>query len=99
MNAAEEKDRLLRSDPEWAKAASERRDIERIRTEGAVVMPPRVPSIAGKLALRQYVTDSMRIPGFSITWTSDEVTFSPGGQLAYMFSRDAGTVNGRTGRR
>jgi ketosteroid isomerase-like protein len=100
VNVAEEKKRLLRRDAEWATAASEGRDIERILsywTEDAVVMPPGVPSIAGKPALRQYVTDSLRIPGFSFTWTSDDVTFSPDGQLAYMFSRNAVTVNGPEG--
>jgi ketosteroid isomerase-like protein len=39
----------------------------------------------------------MRIPGFKITWESNDVTFSADGQLAYMFSRNAVTVNAPDG--
>jgi ketosteroid isomerase-like protein len=39
----------------------------------------------------------MLIPGFRITWTSSEVTLSPDGNLAYMFSRNAVTLNHETG--
>jgi len=100
MNIAAEKERLLRRDAEWAQAASEGRDVERILsywTEDAVVLPPGLPSVVGKAALRQYVEGSMQIPGFKITWESDDVTFSPDGQLAYMFSRNAVTVNAPDG--
>jgi ketosteroid isomerase-like protein len=52
-----------------------------------------IPVIVGKDALRKYVQASMQIPGFRITWTSTEVTFSPDGNLAYLFSRNAVTMN------
>jgi ketosteroid isomerase-like protein len=100
MNTATEKERLLRRDAEWAQAASEGRDVERILsywTEDAAVLPPGLPSVVGKAALRQYVEGSMKIPGFKITWESDDVTFSPDGQLAYVFSRNAVTVNAPDG--
>jgi ketosteroid isomerase-like protein len=95
LNIAADKERLLRRDAEWAEAASEGRDVELILsywTEDAVVMPPGLPSVVGKAALRQYVEGSMRIPGFRITWESQDVTLSPDGRLAYMFSRNAVTV-------
>ena len=101
MNLTAEKERLLRRDAEWAQAASEGRDVERILsywTEDAVVLPPGLPSVAGKVALRQYVESSLRIPGFRITWESKDVTLSPDGQLAYMFSRNAVTMNAPDGR-
>ena len=100
MNIAAEKERLLRRDAQWAQAASEGRDVERIIsywTDDAVVLPPGLPSVVGKAALRQYVEGSMQIPGFKITWESDDVTFSPDGQLAYMFSRNEVTVNAPDG--
>ena len=100
MNIAAEKERLLRRDSEWARAASEGRDVDRILsywTDDAVVLPPGLPSVVGKAALRQYVEGSMRIPGFRITWESTDVTFSPDGQLAYMFSRNEVTVNAPDG--
>jgi ketosteroid isomerase-like protein len=56
MDMAAERAELLRRDAEWAAAASEGRDVERILsfwTEDAVVLPPGLPAVAGKAALRQ----------------------------------------------
>lgn len=100
MSLTTEKERLLRRDAEWAKVASEGREVERILsywTEDAVVIAPGLPAVVGKAALRQYVEGSMQIPGFKITWTSTDVTLSPDGQLAYMFSRNAVTMNAPDG--
>jgi len=96
MDMAAERTCLLQRDAEWSAAASEGRDAERVLsywTDDAVVLPPGLPAVVGKAALRQYVEGSMQIPGFRITWTSTDVTFSPDGQLAYMFSRNAVTMN------
>jgi uncharacterized protein (TIGR02246 family) len=101
MDLAVERTRLLQRDAEWAAAASEGRDLERILsfwTNDAVVLAPGVPSLVGKDALRQYVQDSMEIPGFRITWTSTDVTFSPDGKLAYLFSRNTVTMNTPNGK-
>jgi ketosteroid isomerase-like protein len=100
LDLTAEKERLLRRDAEWAKAASEGREVERILsywTEDAVVMPPGLPPVVGKAALRLYVEGSMQIPGFRITWASKDVTLSPDGQLAYMFSRNEVTMNAPDG--
>jgi ketosteroid isomerase-like protein len=100
MDLASEQTRLLQRDAAWSAAASEGRDVELILsfwTDDAVVLPPGLPSIAGKAALRQYVEGSMQIPGFKITWTSTDVTFSPDGNLAYMFSRNTVTMNAQDG--
>jgi ketosteroid isomerase-like protein len=96
MELALEKGRLLQRDAEWAAAASEGRDLEHILsfwTDDAVVLAPGLPAVVGKDALRRYVQGSMEIPGFRITWTSTDVTLSPDGKLAYMFSRNAVTMN------
>jgi ketosteroid isomerase-like protein len=101
MDMVAERAELLRRDAEWAAAASEGRDVERILsfwTEDAVVLPPGLPSVAGKAALRRYVEGSTLIPGFRITWTSTDVTFSPDGRLAYMFSRNEVTADGADGK-
>ncbi|MBC8028772.1 MAG: DUF4440 domain-containing protein [Pyrinomonadaceae bacterium] len=100
MDLAAQREGLLRRDAEWAELASEGREVDRILsywTEDAVVIPPGLPSIVGKAALRQYVEGSMQIPGFRITWESKDVTLSPDGQLAYMFSRNAVTVSASDG--
>ena len=84
-----ERTRLLRRDAEWSIAASEGRDVERILsywTDDAIVLPPGLPAVVGKVALRRYVEGSMQIPGFRISWASTDVTFSPDGNLAYMHS-------------
>jgi ketosteroid isomerase-like protein len=100
MDLVSEKTRLLQRDAEWAAAAAEGRDVEFILsfwTDDAVVIPPGLPTIIGQAALRQYVEGSMQIPGFRITWTSTDVSFSPDGQLAYMLSRNAVTMNAPDG--
>jgi ketosteroid isomerase-like protein len=100
MDSSAERTRLLERDAEWAAAASEGRDVERILsywTDDAVVLPPGLPPIIGKTALRQYVEMSTQIPGFHISWTSSDVVFSPDRNLGYMFSQNAVTMNGPAG--
>jgi ketosteroid isomerase-like protein len=100
MDLDAEKGRLLQRDAEWARVASEGRDIDRILsywTDDAVVLPPGLPTLIGKTALRRYVESSLQMPGFQITWSSADVVISPDGNLAYMFSKNAVTVNGQDG--
>jgi ketosteroid isomerase-like protein len=100
MDLSLERTRLLERDAEWAAAACAGRDIELVLSywkEDAVVLPPGLPPVIGKTALRQYVVASLQIPGFRISWTSSEVTFSPDRHLAYMFSQNAVTMNGPEG--
>jgi ketosteroid isomerase-like protein len=47
--------------------------------------------------LRRYVESSLQMPGFQITWSSSDVVLSPDGNLAYMFSKNAVTVDGQDG--
>ena len=101
MNLKSEKARLLDLDAEWSRVASEGRDIERILeywSDDAVVLPPGLPPVEGKAALREYVRASLQIPGFHISWTSTDVLFSPDGCLAYMFGRNSVTFAGPDGR-
>jgi ketosteroid isomerase-like protein len=101
MDLAAERTKLLQRDAEWAALASAGRDVEAILsywTDDAVVMPPGFPAVIGKAALREYILGSLKIPGFNITWSSNDVTFSPDGNLAYMFSENSVTMNGADGR-
>ena len=100
MDLNAERTQLLQRDAEWAAAASDGRDVERLVsywTDDAVVLAPGLPAVVGKAALRRYVQDCLQIPGFRITWTSTDATFSPDGNLAYMFSRNAVTMNAPDG--
>ena len=89
MDVHAERTQLLQRDAEWAALAAEGRDVERLVsywTDDAVVLPAGLPAVVGKAALRRYVQDSLQIPGFRITWTSTDATFSPDGNLAYLFA-------------
>lgn len=100
MDLTLERTQLLQRDAEWAAAAFEGRDLERILsywTDDAVVLAPGLAALVGKDALRKYVHDTMQIPGFRINWTSRDVTVSSDGKLAYMFSRNAITMNDADG--
>ena len=97
-----ERERLPERDAEWAAIASEGRDMERILsywTNDAVVIPPGFAPVIGKAALRDYVENSLRIPGFTISWKSRDVVFSPDLKLAYMFAENTITMNGPEGGR
>jgi ketosteroid isomerase-like protein len=77
---------LLERDREWAAAASEGRDVERIVSfwsDDAKVFPPGAPVIEGKPAIREFVTGSLSIPGFHITWETAEAVVAPGGEMGY----------------
>jgi len=96
MDLATEASELLRRDAQWAAVSYEGRDVERILsywTEDAVVMPPGLPAIVGKSALREYVQASLKIPGFKINWASTEATVSSDGDMAYMLSENEVTVD------
>jgi ketosteroid isomerase-like protein len=99
FDAKAEEANLLKRDAEWAAAAAGK-DVEKIISywsDDALVMPPGQPSLEGKAALRSYVTDSLKIPGFQIRWKSDKVSFSPDGKLAYMRGTNETTVTGSDG--
>jgi ketosteroid isomerase-like protein len=101
MDLVSERTKLLQRDAEWAALASKGRAVEAILsywTDDAVVLPPGLPAVMGKAALREYLSGSLKIPGFSITWSSTDVAFSPDGNLAYMFSENSVTMNGADGK-
>jgi ketosteroid isomerase-like protein len=77
---------IQRADEEWAAAASAAQDLDRILSfwsEDATVFPPGAPAISGKTAIREFVANSLRTPGFSITWKTTQITVSPSGDFAY----------------
>ncbi len=89
----------MKRDAEWAAAAAGK-DVEKIISywsDDALVMPPGQPTLEGKPALRSFVADSLKIPGFRIRWKSDKVSFSPDGKLAYMWGTNETTVTGSDG--
>jgi len=97
---AAEQTKLLRRDVEWADLASAGKDVEKIVSywsDDAVLIFPGQPVLEGKAAIRAYVTESLKTPGFKIHWVSEKPTFSPDGKLAYMRGKDELTVPGQNG--
>jgi ketosteroid isomerase-like protein len=66
--------------------------------EDAVVMPPGLPPIEGKGAIRQYVEAALRLPGFTISWEPVSVHVAKSGDLAYLIERNKSTMNDSTGK-
>jgi ketosteroid isomerase-like protein len=91
---------LLARDAEWAAVAAAGADVEKTISywsDDAVIVPPGQPVVEGKAAIRTWVTDAFKIPGFKIRWASRDVRFSPDGQLAYMRGDSEMTVPGPDG--
>jgi len=87
--------KLLQRDAEWSQAASEGKDVEKIVsywTDDAQVIEPGQPIYQGKAAIRSYVSESLKIPGFKIHWVSRDPVFSPDGKMAYLPGVDEMTV-------
>ncbi len=87
FDAAAEGQKLLRRDAEWADLATAGKDLDKIVSywsDDAVVMQPGQPVYEGKAAIRAYVTETLKIPGFKIHWVSEKPVFSADGTMAYM---------------
>jgi ketosteroid isomerase-like protein len=100
FDAASEGRKLLQRDAEWAQAASDGKDVETIVSywsDDAEVIEPGQPVLQGRAAIRAYVADSLKVPGFKIHWVSENPVFSPDGKLAYMPGTDEMTVPGSNG--
>ena len=85
---------LFRLDKAWAQAAAAR-DVERsvsFWADDASLFPPGQPAVVGKDALRRYVSESLAMPGFSISWETREFVVSTSGDLAYGVGTNTVTV-------
>jgi uncharacterized protein (TIGR02246 family) len=92
---------LLKRDAEWAEAAASGQDVEKIIsywTDDALVIPPGQPVVEGKAAIRTFVRECLKIPGFRIHWVSENVSFSPDGLMAYMRATNETTIPGPDGK-
>ncbi len=92
---------LERVDAMWAAAAAGR-DVERIVSfwaDDAIVIPPGQLAIIGKDAIRDYVTASLKIPGFSIQWKTTRFTIARACDLAYGVGTNQVSFNDESGNR
>jgi len=91
---------IIKADSIWSALSAEGKDIDKILSywaEDAVIIPPGQPVVKGKEALRKFVEESFKIPGFSISWKSSDVKLSPDGKLAYLYAENMTTINDSTG--
>jgi ketosteroid isomerase-like protein len=91
---------IAKADSTWSALSAEAKDVDKIVsywTNDAVVLPPDQPIVKGKEALRKFVEESLNIPGFSISWKSSDIQFSPDGKLAYMYGENMMSMNDSTG--
>jgi ketosteroid isomerase-like protein len=100
FDAAAESAKLQRRDAEWADLATAGKNVDSVVSywaDDAVIIEPGQPAVEGKAAIRSYVAESFKTPGFKIHWVSEKPTFSPDGKLAYMRGTDEMTVPGPKG--
>jgi uncharacterized protein (TIGR02246 family) len=91
---------ILATDKPWQEAIAAK-DVERslsFWSDDAVVLAPGQPKLAGKDAIRRFVIESFRIPGFGTTWETTGIEVSPHGELAYAFGNTTTTFSGPDGK-
>jgi ketosteroid isomerase-like protein len=95
-----EKATLLERDRAFAQAAG-RGNLDSLLvfwTDDATVMMAGSPAVEGKAAIRQMVTQSMAIPGFSITWTPEDAKVASSGDMGYTTGTNAVTMSDSAGK-
>lgn len=78
---------LLEADSTWQAFASEGEDVDAILSywaEDAVVYPPGRPALRGTESIREYVSSALDVPGFEISWTTQDAVMGPSGEMAYL---------------
>jgi ketosteroid isomerase-like protein len=100
FDATAEGAKLSQRDAEFSKVSQEGKDIEKIVSywsDDAQVIVTGQPASVGKIAIREFVTTSLKIPGFKIHWLSSKPVFSPDGKMAYLSSDVETTAPGANG--
>jgi ketosteroid isomerase-like protein len=91
---------IQKADKEWLGAVAAK-DLERtvsFWTDDAVIQPPGQPAVVGKDAIRQYVAGAFGLPGFSLSWVSEEPVISKSGDMAYTLSTNQFTFRDSQGK-
>jgi uncharacterized protein (TIGR02246 family) len=91
---------ILATDRPWQEAIAAR-DVERAISfwaDDAVVMPAGQPSVTGKEAIRGFVKETFKIPGFGLRWETSSVNLAPHGGLAYALATTTTTFGGPDGK-
>jgi len=65
--------------------------------DDAIMLPPDMPALMGKTAIRDYVMGATNIPGFKIRWEPESAIISESGEMAYLIERNVIEMNGENG--
>lgn len=90
FDEATERDKLMQLSRDWSALVASG-DIDSFIdywADDAVVMPPDLPMMEGKAAIREYVEAAFAIPGFEISWETVSASFSDDGKMAYMLEKN-----------
>ncbi len=94
------RDELIRTDQAWSAAASEGKDVEKVVafwSDDAKIVPAGAPIVAGKDAIRAFVTQSFATPGFRISWKTLDADVSDDGTMGYTTAESTLTMPGPDG--
>lgn len=100
IDTAAEQQVLMEASRDWSRAAAAG-DVDAIVSywaDDAVVMMPDLPTYRGKAAIRTYVEESLKIPGFRISWEPLEAHVSDSGDMGYVIERTRVTMPDLSGR-
>ena len=65
--------------------------------DDAVMLPPDLPVLSGKAAIREYVSSMASIPGFRISWEPESAQISRHGDMAFLIERNVIEMDGENG--
>jgi len=66
-------------------------------TDDAIVLPPDLPALVGRAAIRAYVQQTASLHGFSITWEPEHAALSDAGDMGYLVERNKVTFTDSAG--
>ncbi len=95
-----EGEKLMQTSREWSKLAAAG-DLEKTVsywTEDAIMYDAHRPTMKGKAAIRKMVEESLKIPGFKISWEPKEAVISKSGDMGYLHEESVINITDSTGK-
>jgi uncharacterized protein (TIGR02246 family) len=91
---------LMQTSRDWSHATSggNLNAILSFWADDATVIIPGLPSFHGKKAIRDYVMQSLKTPGFHISWEPEEAHVSESGDIGYLLEHSDMTMPDAKGR-
>ena len=87
IDNAKEAERLMQTSRDWSKAAAsnDMDEVLKYFTDDAVMIQEGQPPVRGREALRAYLAEAAKVPGFKISWEPMEAKVS--GDMGYLLER------------